>query len=80
MILVQLFARSGVLVDTVMIPRQAEVISWKDKYYSIQTGRYVEGDLLVAMPATATAQQQPREVAPVTATAGGFVETRMTMR
>ena len=56
MLLVQLFSRFGALVDTVMVPRHAEVISWKGKYYSLQAGRYVEGDLLVA--------QQTREDMP----------------
>jgi hypothetical protein len=69
--LAQLFARSGVLVDTVTIARYAEVISWNGKYYSLQSGRYVEGDLLTA---TAT------EIAPVTATAGGIVGNQVVFR
>ena len=40
---VQLFNRAGGLVDTVIIPSQHDVVIWKDRYFVLQSGRYVEG-------------------------------------
>jgi hypothetical protein len=74
MMLVQLFTRSGALVDTVEISRHAEVISWKGKYYSFQAGRYVEGDLLIA-------QVYNNEPVPASMVLGSLVgTTTVTMR
>jgi hypothetical protein len=44
MTMVQLFTRDGLLIDTVLIPKPAEIVSWKGKYYAFFHGRYVESE------------------------------------
>ena len=47
---VQLFNRAGGLVDTVIIPSQHDVVIWKDRYFVLQSGRYVEGSRAMGEP------------------------------
>ena len=56
----QLFTRTGALVATVLVPWEAEVVRWKDKFYLIKNGRYVEGK---CSDAYANTVEQPTNIA-----------------
>jgi hypothetical protein len=47
---VQLFKRDGTMVETVRIDTYAEIIMWKNRYYALRSGRYVESDCVHGWP------------------------------